>query len=144
MTLLDNPALKLYALVSSILAVWLILIAFWTARTRAARKVFVNAEDAVTFQGKDAEVEHPDVARAKRAHTNALENAVPFFAVGLLYALTGPGMGLAQGLFYTFLGARILHTVVYLAGKQPFRTLLFVICALCTIVMAVQVIRAVV
>jgi glutathione S-transferase len=143
-TLLDNPALKLYALVASLLGVHLILIALWTGTVRAMRKTFVNPEDATLNKGTQAEVEHPDTARVKRAHQNALENAVPFFAVGLLYALTAPSMGVAQGFFYTFLAVRVLHTFFYLGGKQPFRTMMFAIGALCILGMAVQVIRAVV
>jgi uncharacterized MAPEG superfamily protein len=141
-TLLDNPALKLFALTSAILAVQLILLAFWTGTARALSKTFVNPEDApLNKGGSQAESDHPSTQRAKRAHQNALENAVPFFAVGLMYALTSPSQTGAQAYFFTFLGARLLHSVFYLWGKQPFRTMMFSIGALAIIGMAVQVIR---
>ena len=139
----DNPALKLYALVSALVALHLILLAAYTGRVRTQRKVYVNPEDAAMFKGTQGEADHPDVLRVKRAHQNALENAVPFFAVGLMFALSGPkATAGAPAYFYTFLGARVLHSVVYLWGKQPFRTILFTIGVLATVGMAVQVIRA--
>ena len=90
MALADNPALKLYALCAAILAVHLLLLALWTGSVRVQRKVWVNPEDAKLNKGENVEADHPDVQRVKRAHLNAIENAVPFFAVGLLYALTAP------------------------------------------------------
>jgi len=140
--LLDNPALKLYALAVAILAIQLLLIAFWTGTVRAMNKTWVNPEDAALNKGTQADVDHPAVQRVKRAHQNALENAVPFVAVGGLYALTNPGMTMAQILFFGFVGVRVLHTVFYLSNKQPFRTMMFAIGAVLTVIMAVQVIRA--
>jgi len=139
---LDNPALKIYALAGAIVAVQLILLALWTGTVRTMRKTFVNPEDAALNKAEQVEADHPDVQRVKRAHQNLLENALPFFAVGLLYALTNPRPGAAQIYFFTFVGARLLHSVFYLWGKQPFRTLMFAVGALCVIGMAVQVIRA--
>ncbi len=138
----NDPALRLFALTSSLLAVHLLLLAAWTGRVRTQHKTYVNPEDAGTFKGKGAESDHPDVERVKRAHSNALENAVPFFVVGLLYALSGPSMLGAQVYFFTFLGARVLHSLFYLAQKQPFRTMMFAIGAFATTGMAVHVIRA--
>jgi len=140
--LLDNPALKLYALAGAIVAIHLILLAFYTGSVRAKNKTFVNAEDAATFKGTTADAEHPDVRRAQRAHQNALENALPFFGVGILYALTNPSALAAQVFFFGFVGVRVLHSIFYVANKQPFRTMSFAIGALLTIGMAVQVIRA--
>ena len=61
--------------------------------------------------------------------------------VGLLYAFSGPSKVGAQAYFFTFVGARILHSIFYLWGRQPFRTLCFAIGALATIGMAVHVLR---
>jgi glutathione S-transferase len=139
----DSAALKIYAFVSSILALHLIALALWTGTMRAMRKVFVNPEDApLNKGGKQAEADHEDTQRVKRAHMNALENALPFFVVGWLFALTQPSAVAAQAYFFTFLGARVLHSVFYLWGKQPFRSMMFGLGVLCVIGMAVQVIRA--
>ncbi len=140
-TLLENPAFKLYALVSSLLALHLLLLAGWTSGVRTKHKAFVNAEDAGTFKGAQTESDHPDVLRVKRAHQNAMESAIPFFAVGLTYALLGATKTGAQAYFLTFLAARVLHSVFYLAQKQPFRTISFAIGAAAITGMAVQVIR---
>lgn len=133
---------KLYALVSGILAVQLLGLGFWTAATRAKRKTFLNPEDAALSKVDGAEAEHPDVLRAKRAHANAVENSMLFFVLGALYVATqGSKIG-AQAYFFTFLGARLLHSLFYLLGKQPFRTLSFVVGALACLGMAAHVIRA--
>jgi glutathione S-transferase len=140
--LFETPVFKLYALAAAIVAVQMLLLALWTGTVRALRKKWVNPEDAVLNKGDQVELDHADVQRVKRAHQNLIENAVPFFAVGLLYALTGPSVLLAEILFFTFVGARLLHTAFYLAGKQPFRTMMFAIGVLTILAMAVQVIRA--
>ena len=43
---------------------------------------------------------------------------------------------------FGFEGARVLHSIFYLWGTQPFRTLSFVVGVVCVTGMAVQVIRA--
>lgn len=139
---LDNPALALFALTGSILVIHLLLLAFWTGTVRVRTKAWVNPEDAKLNKGAKVEVDHPDVQRVKRAHQNALENVVPFFAVGLLFALTNPSLTAAKAYFFTFVAMRVLHSIFYLWGRQPFRTMTFAIGALAMIGMAVQVIMA--
>jgi uncharacterized MAPEG superfamily protein len=134
--------MQVLALTTAILALHLIALALWTGTVRAMRKAFVNPEDAEQLKGKQVEVDHPDVQRVKRAHQNALENFVPFLAVGWLYAATGPSKSAALAYFGTFAGARILHSIFYLWGRQPFRTLTFGIGVLAVVGMAFQVIRA--
>ena len=46
-----------------------------------------------------------------------------FFALGLIYTLQGGCLLGGQICFGAFTGARILHTVVYLKGLQPARTI---------------------
>jgi uncharacterized MAPEG superfamily protein len=141
--LMENDAFLLYAVCSAIVALQLLALALWTGTIRILRKKWVNPEDARLNKGENVEVDHPDVARVKRAHTNLLENAVPFFVLGLLYVLTGANESGAQAYFFTFTGARLLHTVFYLRGIQPFRTLCFGVGVLAMIGMSVQVISAV-
>jgi uncharacterized MAPEG superfamily protein len=137
-----QPALQLLALFSAILGLHLLALALWTGTVRAMKKKFVNPEDVALNKGTQVEAEHPDVARVKRAHQNALENAVPFFAIAYFYAATGPSKSGALIYFGTFTAARILHSVFYLWGRQPFRTITFAVGVLTTIGMAVQVIRS--
>jgi glutathione S-transferase len=136
------PALEMYALAATLLGLHLLALALWTGTARVMNKVYVNPEDAKMNKAEAAEAEHPAVSRAKRAHQNALENAVPFFAIGYLYAASAPSKQGAVIYFGTFATMRILHSVFYLWGRQPFRTLTFGIGVLTTIGMAVHVIRA--
>jgi uncharacterized MAPEG superfamily protein len=134
--------MQLLALFSAILGLHLIALALWTGTVRAMKKKYLNPEDANINKGVTVETEHSAVARVQRAHQNALENAVPFFAIAYFYAATGPSKSGALIYFGTFTAARILHSVFYLWGRQPFRTLMFGLGVLTTIGMAVQVIRA--
>jgi uncharacterized MAPEG superfamily protein len=78
---------------------------------------------------------------SERAHANALESAVPFFAVGALYATVGQSKTAALAYFGSFVVARLLHSVVYIWGKQPLRTIFFAVGVLSIIGMAVHVLR---
>jgi glutathione S-transferase len=142
--MINDPVFQLYALCSSVLVVVLYGLGFLTAKTRAERKVVVNHEDTKVNGGASVQdAEHADVQRLKRAHINSLENAVPFFAIGLLYTMTSPSLALARGLFITFAAIRLLHAVFYVSAKQPFRTASFAVGALINLTMVVQVVRAV-
>ncbi len=109
---------------------------------RGRSKQYVLPEDKIVLKGELSEQEHPDTRRAQRAHMNALENAVPFFVIGALYVSTGASATGAQVYCYTFLAARVIHSIVYIAGRQPFRTISFTIGALATLGMAFHVLRA--
>jgi glutathione S-transferase len=142
---LSDPVFQLYALCCSILIITLYGLGFWTAKIRNDRKVVINAEDSKINGGaKVGDIEHADVLRIKRAHLNALENAVPFFVIGLLYTMTSPTLTMARVLFFLFVGIRVFHAIFYLSAKQPFRTMSFAIGAIVNLTMVVQVIRAVV
>lgn len=137
----DNPALALYAISASLLVLHLLVLAAVTGGVRAKHKQFVNPEDAKLNKAENVDAEHPNVARVIRAHRNALENAVPFFAVGALYASTAPGRTGALAYFGTFVAMRVLHSLFYLFGRQPFRTMTFAVGALATLGMVIHVIR---
>ena len=142
--LIAQPAFQLYALCSAFLILILYALGFYTAKVRADRKKVLNFEDVRINGGAVVvEVEHPDVQRVQRAHRNALENAVPFFAIGFLYTQTSPSMAMLQGLFVVFISVRLLHAIFYLGARQPFRTVSFAVGGLVNVIMAVQVIRAV-
>jgi uncharacterized MAPEG superfamily protein len=141
LTLSSDPILSLYALVATLVSLHVVLLGQWTAAVRVRNKTYVNAEDATAFKGAPADMDHAAVLRVKRAHQNALENAVPFLAIGFFYALSGPSKVGAQAYFFTFLAARVLHSVFYLFGKQPFRTLMFGIGVAALVGMSIHVIR---
>ncbi len=137
----ENPATALYALAATIVALHLVALALWTGTVRVMRKQWVNPEDARLNKGEHVDLEHEDVSRVKRAHGNAIENALPFFVVGALYAATAPGRTAALAYFGTFVAVRLLHSIFYLWGRQPFRTLSFAAGVLAVIGMAVHVLR---
>jgi microsomal prostaglandin-E synthase 1 len=143
MTLLSDPAIRTYAITSTVLAAHVLLLALWTGTVRTLRKEWVNAEDAAFNKAKHTELDHPDVARVKRAHLNAIENLIPFAIVGGLYVTAAHPSATAAAIYlWTFTAVRVLHTFFYLAQKQPFRTLTFAIGVLCTFGMAFHVMRA--
>ena len=141
---MDTVVFHYYALASAILSLQLLSLALWTGTVRVMRKQWVNPEDAKLNKGEKAEADHPDVLRVKRAHQNLIENAIPFFVVGALYAATGATRTGALAYFGTFTAVRLLHSLFYLWGKQPWRTLMFAVGVLAVVGMAVHVIRAVV
>ena len=142
---MTQPVFQAYAVSVCALAITLFGLGAHTAKTRSERKIVVNSEDAGINGGAAlGDVDHPDVQRIKRAHTNLIESAVPFFAVGLVYCLTSPNVALARTLFGAFVLTRVFHAVFYLGAKQPFRTIAFGVGTLVSLVMIVQVLRAVV
>jgi uncharacterized MAPEG superfamily protein len=119
-------------------------LAAMTAMIRTARRTVLNPEDVKVYVGSTVvALEHPDIQRVKRAHLNLLENAVPFFVIGLLYALTGPSLMLAGLLFFSFVAVRLLHAFFYLTARQPLRSAAFGVGGLVNLIMAVQVVRVV-
>lgn len=83
------------------------------------------------------------VDRSRRMHRNDLENIPAFLACGLLFVAAGPPYLLANILMYSFVGARLAHTLAY-ATKQSHevRATLYTIGSMCVIVMAIYVVAA--
>jgi microsomal prostaglandin-E synthase 1 len=118
-----------YAL--TVLASCLNLLFLWgySGFVRSQTKVVINPEDAATV-AKGAAVEPldpPEVARVLRAHANAMAVSVPFLLLAWLFVVTGGNPRVGQIVFAVFVAARWIHTIVYLRGKQPLRTISFVV-----------------
>jgi uncharacterized MAPEG superfamily protein len=118
--------------------------AIYTAtRRQAAVGGFINPEDVKAFgqPGTTAGVqEAPEVAHALRIQRNDLENIPLFFAVGLIYVLTGASPTGAAILFGLFTVARVAHTIAYIWRLQPARTICFAIGALSTLVIIFRIV----
>ena len=145
-TLLADPQFKLYAICCCILSFQMLFLAAMTAARRNGVKKYLNPEDKkVAFAGtKQVEgEEHPDVARVIRAHRNMNESVGLFFALGLLCVLAGISPLGARVCFGVFTGCRVLHSIVYLNGVQPFRTMFYAFSAFALIGMIVQILLAV-
>lgn len=140
--LLTTSAFRLYAIASTAIALHLVLLALWTGTVRAVHKKFINEEDARLNKGTLVPVDIEPVQRVKRAHMNGLENALPFLAIGFFYSLTSPSDAMASFLLLGFAAMRVAHSLVYMFGQQPYRTLSFAAGVLALFVMSVQVLRA--
>jgi uncharacterized MAPEG superfamily protein len=140
--MMNDAAFRAYSIACSILVFKMFASAMLTAATRTRLKQFLNPEDAGLLGGTAAREEHPDVQRMLRLHRNDLENILPFFTVGLIFVLMGVSAFGAQVYFYTFTGARIVHTITYVAKLQPWRTVAFTVGALCMAGMLVQILIA--
>ena len=128
--LLANPAFRTYAFCSAILALKMLYSGVYTGTRRSKHQGFINAEDAATFGPPGATVvaqETAEVAHALRIQRNDLENIPLFFAIGLIYVLTGAS-GFGAKLFcWTFTLARLAHTYFYQNHIQPARAISFVV-----------------
>ena len=83
------------------------------------------------------------VDRSRRMHRNDLENIPAFLACGLLFVAATPSYLLANILMYTFVGARLAHTLAY-ATKQSheIRATLYTIGSVVVVIMALYVLAA--
>jgi glutathione S-transferase len=83
------------------------------------------------------------VDRSRRMHRNDLENIPAFLACGLLFVVAGPSYLLANILMYSFVGARLVHTLAY-ATKQSHevRATLYTIGSVVVIIMVIYVLAA--
>lgn len=127
--LAQDPVFQSYVVTAVVLGLNLLGLANASAFTRGQASEVINPEDqklnpkaTVVFEGGNDRT-----ARYRRAHRNALENSPLFLITGLILVMVGPAYALATALFATFAVARILHSVCYVKGIQPFRTIFFVI-----------------
>merc|ERR1712020_400819 len=120
----DPELFKAYAFYAAVVTVKVLMMAFLTARQRFRTGVFISSEDAKQPGTKTGV--HEDVERVRRAHLNDMENILPFLILGFLYMFTNPAYATALLCYRLFVGARIVHTIVYLlVVPQPSRALAF-------------------
>jgi len=131
-----NSPLHVYALCVLLLFGKMLAISCYQGFYRIRHRVFTNAEDARFFQRPALIQELPQVQRAGKAWANDLENIPLFFVLGgLCLALDADGQ-LAPGLFCLFTSARVMHTLMYLGGWQPWRTIAYGLGLACLLAMA--------
>ncbi len=128
MDLLAQPAVRVFAFWYLLLVVKMLMLIFRISSARMKTSTFSTPEDYAAI-GATAPAGPPvpdeGIERLRRALQNDLENILPFFGVGLIYALSEPSLGMARFLFAGFAISRIVHTVVYLRGLQPHRSIAF-------------------
>ena len=130
--------LKMYAIAAILLALKMAAISVVQGRARVGTGIFVNAEDARTFGGKEAPEEAPMVRRAARAWRNDLENIPIFLILAWIYVAAGLSTLAFEIYCIVFVLARIAHTICYLNAVQPVRTIVFTIGALMTLALIIH------
>lgn len=120
-----SSTLSIYTLCVLLLCLKMLAISCYQGFHRLRHLAFSNPEDAGFFQRTANAEELPAVRRAARAWSNDLENIPLFFVLGgLCVALHTPWLPTVMGLCL-FTVARLLHTLMYLGARQPWRTLAY-------------------
>ena len=135
--MLDSPTFIAYAITALVLSLNLIVLWAVSGGVRAGTKTALNAEDATMFKATHVEVDPPAVARVLRAHRNAEANIYVFLILGLIYALAGGAYMPALIIFVVFTLARILHSIFYVRGGQPWRTVSFTVGGVATLALMI-------
>jgi uncharacterized MAPEG superfamily protein len=126
---------ELYALALIAAATALMWIPYMLARiaTRGLPRSLANPDPV--FQPDPAWAE-----RARRAHANAVENLAVFAPIVLVAALTGVSTPATVLAAKAYLGARLVHYVVYAAGIPVARTAAFAVGFAATLTIAVAIV----
>jgi microsomal prostaglandin-E synthase 1 len=124
-----------YAVACVVLVINMLVLWVYSGVVRARTRIAVNPEDAARFGVPLSDVDPPPVARVLRAHGNAQATIFPFLLLGLVFVLIDGPAEAALVLFTIFTVARIAHSVSYLRGNQPLRTLFFAAGGLTTAVL---------
>lgn len=142
--LTTNPSFLIYSATMVVLCLNVLGLWAYSGAVRNKSKTTMNREDPETVSKGAAlvEVDPPEVARVLRAHRNAADNILPFAVLALLFVLWGASPFLTGIFCGVFAFARIVHTLSYLGGRQPWRTLSFAVGGGATLVMVGFLVRA--
>ncbi len=120
-----SPTMRLFTVCASVLVLKMLITGYATSILRNVRRVYISPED-YAFWGRQPGPPDEQIERLRRAHRNDLEAVLPFLVIGFLAARIGAvGYDLAWWLFTTFTAARVLHTITYAFGLQPWRSIFF-------------------
>jgi glutathione S-transferase len=120
---MENPVFLTYMVASAIMILKIMGQGWMTVfRMLRSDSGLVNPEDLragpINPNPRADQLEVNDyVDRSRRMHRNDLENIPAFLACGLVFVAAGPSYLLANILMYSFVGARLAHTLAY-ATKQ--------------------------
>ena len=99
--LLGKPAIQGWAAASLVVVLKMMGVGMYTSSIRLRKVVYSSPEDYAVQGETPKEGTDVDVERARRIHQNDLENCVPFFVVGFIYALSNPS---TVGMWICFAG----------------------------------------
>ena len=126
-----SGVLSVYALCVVVLSVKMFALSCYQGFYRIRSLAFTNREDAGYFNRPVSPEELPQVSRAAKAWANDLENIPLFFVLGGLCCALETSSGASIWLFCMFCVVRVLHSVCYLAGWQPWRTVTYAVGIVC-------------
>lgn len=115
----------LFALCVLVLFIKMLAISCYQGFFRLRHRAFSNPEDAGFFQRPAIAQELAPVSRAAKAWANDLENIPLFFVLGGICLALDTNAAATAWLFGLFTVARVLHTLLYLGRRQPWRTLAY-------------------
>src|ERR1700722_4711183 len=135
---------QFYALTTVILFFKMLVNSIVQGIGRVSAKAFVTAEDARFFAHAPPGQDEALIAkRAAIAWRNDLENIPIFLFLGLIYVTLGCWPEGAFIYFTIFIVARILHTIAYLKGWQPWRTIFFTFGMFACVALSITILMAV-
>ena len=148
---MDNPVFVTYMIAAAIM-ILKIMGQGWITVYRMLKSVsgLASPEDLrpglINRNPRPEQLELNDyVDRSRRMHRNDMENIPAFLAAGLLFVAAAPSILLANILMYTFVGARLLHTLAYATKRShEVRATLYTIGSVVVIFMALYVLAAVI
>ena len=120
-----NDLLPVYAVCVLVLCLKMFAISCYQGYFRIRGRAFTNREDAAFFNRSAQCEELPQVGRGAKAWANDLENIPLFFVLGGLCVAQQNDSAATLWLFAVFTLARVVHTLAYLRGWQPWRTLAY-------------------
>ncbi len=135
--MISSPSFVAYAVTALVLSLNLIVLWAMSGGVRAGTKTALNAEDAAMFKAQVVDADPAPVARVLRAHRNAEASIYPFLILGLTYVLAGGGYLPAVVIFTVFTLARIAHSIFYVQGGQPWRTISFTVGGVATMALMI-------
>lgn len=138
-----NEIVDWYALTAVLLFVKMLAVSLYQGFHRISKRTFAVPEDAALVGQQAADKELPQVQRASQVWRNDLENIPIFLILAIAYIWVKASPTIAVWLFPIFVAARYLHTLFYLYGLQPWRTIAYGIGILCTFGMCGGIIQAI-
>ena len=124
--LIADPLMRVYLICAAILVMKMMFVTAVTGIGRIVLKNYITPEDNA-LMGIEATGAHPFIERMRRIHRNDLETVLPFLIIAFVWTLTAPSYTLGLWLFGLFTAARLAHTACYMAGWQPWRTIVFLV-----------------
>jgi glutathione S-transferase len=146
---MENPVFVTY-MISAALMVLKLMFQGWVTVFRMMKSDggLLNPEDLqsgpVNRSPRPDQLDANDyVERSRRIQRNDLESIPAFIASGLLFVAVHPPLLLARILMYTFVGARLAHTLAYMTKQRhEVRATFFSIGSFVVIILAVYVLVA--